>query len=57
MKPALPDPTYNQEDLKFNGVWHIAFIISEMVNDNAPIGWSKYIPLAEEAIKKAREEA
>jgi hypothetical protein len=24
-----------------------------MVNDMAPIGWSKYIPYAEEAIKKA----
>lgn len=51
----MPDPTYDQEKLNCNGVWHIAFIISEMVNDGAPIGWSKYIPIAEDAIKQAQE--
>lgn len=42
-------------DLDRNGVWQIAFTLSEMVNDNAPIGWDRYIPLAERAIKEARE--
>ena len=51
----MNDPTYDKKVIEQNGVWHIAFIISEMVNDMAPIGWSKYAPEAEEAIKKARE--
>ncbi len=47
------DPTYDKEEIKRNGIWGIAFIISEMVNDNAPIGWGKYIPYAEKIVKEA----
>lgn len=48
--PMMP----SKEDLMFNGTWHIAYILSEMVNDQAPIGWSTYIPLAERTIEEAR---
>lgn len=51
----MNDPTYDKEVIDRNGVWKIAFTLSEMVNDMAPIGWSKYVPDAEEAVKKARE--
>jgi hypothetical protein len=51
-KPPLC-PTDSQ--LARNGIWHIAFILSEMVNDNAPLGWERYIPLAKRAIKEARD--
>lgn len=50
--PMMP----SEKDLNHNGAWHIAFILSEMVNDNAPIGWDKYIPLAEKSIEEARKE-
>ncbi len=49
------DPTYDKEQIRRNGVWGIAFIISEMVNDGAPMGWSRYIPLAKEMLVKARK--
>lgn len=49
------DPTYDKEQIRLNGTWGIAFIISEMVNDSAPIGWGKYIPLAKEVIDKAKK--
>lgn len=50
------DPTYDRDQIRMNGTWGIAFIISEMVNDGAPIGWGRYIPLAEEVLKKAQAE-
>lgn len=51
----MKDPTYEKDKIESNGVWHIAFIMSEMLNDNAPIGWSKYIQAAEKAMKNAME--
>jgi hypothetical protein len=42
----MMDPTYNKELIESTLLWHIAFILSEMSNDDAPIGWSKYIPTA-----------
>lgn len=40
----LNDPTYNMDEIRANPEWHIAWAISEGLNDNAPIGWSRYIP-------------
>jgi len=40
------DNTYNQEEINANPVWQLAFSISEHINDEAPIGWNKYIGLA-----------
>jgi hypothetical protein len=40
------DPTYIREEIDANPIWELAFSLSEMQNDNAPIGWGKYITLA-----------
>lgn len=41
-----PDPTYSKDIIDKNPIWKLAFWLSEMDNDNAPIGWGKYISLA-----------
>ncbi len=38
------DPTYDKEQIKTKPEWYIAWILSEMRNDTAPIGWGKYRP-------------
>lgn len=43
----MPDPTYDSDAIKANPVWNLAWVLSEIQNDNAPIGWSKYIYTAE----------
>lgn len=43
----MPDPTYDKKAIKKNKVWYVAFVLSEIMNDEAPIGWSKYISTAE----------
>lgn len=50
----MSDPTYDPEVLRTNGVWQIAFVISEMVNDAAPVGWSRFIPLANQVLADAQ---
>lgn len=40
------DPTYNQTEIRANPEWDLAFVLSEIRNDDAPIGWSKYISTA-----------
>jgi hypothetical protein len=40
------DPTYIAAEIAANPVWQLAFRLSEVDNDNAPIGWSRYIALA-----------
>lgn len=47
------DPTYNKAEIKANPVWHVAWIMSECLNDSSPIGWSKYISTAEQ-LKRSR---
>jgi hypothetical protein len=42
----MNDPTYVRSEIDANPEWQLAFTISEIENDNAPIGWSKYIGLA-----------
>jgi hypothetical protein len=41
------DPTYDKEVIARNPVWRLAFDLSEIQNDNAPIGWGKYVWIAE----------
>lgn len=43
----MRDPTYRKEEIEANPIWYLAWVLSEIQNDNAPLGWSKYIPLAE----------
>ena len=40
------DPTYVMAQIDANPVWRLAWRLSEADNDNAPIGWSRYIALA-----------
>lgn len=40
------DPTYDQTEINKNPAWQLAFSLSEIMNDDAPIGWSKYISTA-----------
>lgn len=40
----MNDPTYQQAEIEANPEWHIAWLLSEMRNDNAPIGWGAYLP-------------
>ena len=39
----MNDPTYERDKIDADPVWQLAFILSEIRNDNAPIGWSRYI--------------
>jgi hypothetical protein len=48
----VTDPTYDREIIDDNPVWKTAFILSEIYNDNAPLGWGKYIPAAETLAKE-----
>ncbi len=43
----MHDPTYVPEAIQANPIWRLAFRLSEFDNDGAPIGWSRYIPMAE----------
>jgi len=42
----MSDPTYIKDEIDANPIWKAAFIMSEIMNDNAPIGWGKYIDAA-----------
>lgn len=42
----MNDPTYVRSIIDADPVWRLAFWLSEQDNDNAPIGWARYIPLA-----------
>ena len=39
----MADPTYDKTLITENPEWQLAFSLSEIQNDNAPIGWSGYI--------------
>jgi hypothetical protein len=43
----MNDPTYDRELITANPEWELAFVLSEIQNDAAPIGWGKYIFAAE----------
>jgi hypothetical protein len=43
----MSDPTYVKAEIDANPIWRTAFWLSEIHNDGAPIGWSRYIPIAE----------
>lgn len=43
----MPDPTYVRELIDANPIWRRAWELSELFNDNAPIGWSAFIEQAE----------
>lgn len=37
----MNDPTYERDKINANPVWELAFSLSEIENDNAPIGWGQ----------------
>lgn len=43
----MNDPTYVQSEIDANPVWQLAFSLSEIQNDHAPLGWGRYIYVAE----------
>ena len=47
----MGDPTYVKEEIDANPEWRLAFLLSELMNDDAPIGWSKYISVARSILK------
>lgn len=47
----MSDPTYSKSQIESNPTWYLAWTLSEIMNDGAPIGWSKYIWVAECLIK------
>ncbi len=46
----MNDPTYEKDKINANPVWKLAFLMSEMDNDMAPIGWGRYINLANQLL-------
>jgi hypothetical protein len=41
------DPTYVKEEIEANPVWYLAWVLSEVQNDRAPLGWSEWVYTAE----------
>lgn len=41
------DPTYEKDKIAADPAWQLAFDLSEIQNDGAPIGWGRYIFTAE----------
>lgn len=39
----MDDPTYVKDEIQNNPIWKLAWTLSEVCNDNAPIGWGRYI--------------
>jgi hypothetical protein len=39
----MDDPTYDKDAIRKNPEWDLAFVLSEITNDRAPIGWGKQI--------------
>lgn len=46
----MRDPTYVKDEIDANITWKLAYQIGEHENDTQPLGWGKYIPLAESII-------
>lgn len=39
----MDDPTYDRKAIEENKEWQLAFALSEIMNDGAPLGWGYYI--------------
>ena len=52
----MSDPTYVKAQIDANPVWAVAWWLSEIHNDAAPMGWARYIPIAEELQGRPRPE-
>jgi hypothetical protein len=45
------DPTYVRSEINAKPEWREAFRLSELYNENAPIGWSRCVGLTEAEAK------
>ena len=52
----MADPTYVQAEIDADPAWKVAWVLSEIFNDRAPIGWGEYIFAAEQIIAKQMED-
>ena len=43
----MSDPTYNRAEINAKPEWGLAFVLSEIMNDQAPVGWSRYVWVAQ----------
>lgn len=43
----MDDPTYVKAEIEANPLWNLAWQLSEVDNDMAPIGWGRYINMAQ----------
>ena len=43
----MTDPTYNKEEIAKKPEWYLAWVLSEIMNGSAPIGWGRYIGAAQ----------
>lgn len=43
----MTDLTYVKEEIESREDWRVAWVLSEILNDAAPIGWSRYIGAAQ----------
>jgi hypothetical protein len=50
------DPTYDRGEIDANPEWQLAFSLSEIMNDNAPLGWGKIYPCGQIAARKLRDQ-
>jgi len=48
----MNDPTYVKIEIDAKPEWKLAFFLSEVDNDHAPLGWAKYIPMAKCLLNK-----
>lgn len=53
---VINDPTYVKEEIDANPAWKLAYFFSELANDNAPLGWSHYIPIANWLIQEYHDD-
>jgi len=43
---SLGDPTYDKEKINTDPIWKLAFLLSEIEDDKALLGWARYITTA-----------
>lgn len=51
-RKMVPDPTYARATIDASPAWRLAFWLSEIDNDTAPIGWFQYVPIAEALLRR-----
>jgi hypothetical protein len=51
-----PTPTHDKKLIEANGAWHIAWILCQTIDDDAPMGWGKYIPAAQKLIDEQSQQ-